>query len=51
MIELVVYIIIVNLIFECLQMLCPDSKMSGFVRSFLAIIIIFLICLKIKSYF
>lgn len=50
MIEFVIYVILINVIFECLQLLCPMSRISGFIRSFLAIIIIYLICLKLKMF-
>lgn len=49
MIELVVYIILINVIFEFLKIVCPMSKLSGFVRSVLSLIMIYLICLKIKT--
>ena len=50
MIELVIFIIFINIIFETIQLLCPTSKLAGFVRSSLSILVIFLICLKIKNY-
>lgn len=50
MIELVIYIILVNIIFELLLILCPMSKLNGFLRSFLSLLIIYLIVLKVKSF-
>lgn len=51
MIEFVVFVILINIIFEVLKMLCPSSKLLGFVNSFMSILVIYLICLKIKSFF
>ena len=51
MIELVVYIILLNILFEFVQIICPFKKLSGFIRSFLSVLIIYLICLKIRNYF
>ena len=51
MIELVVFIIVLNIIFEFLQIACPLKKLSSLVKSFFSVIIIYLICLKIKNYF
>lgn len=51
MVELVVYIILLNIIFEFLLIACPFKKLSSLVKSFLSILIIYLVCLKIKNYF
>ena len=48
MVEFVVYIIVVNIVFEFLQILFPHSMLTSFVRSSLSILVIYLICLKIK---
>lgn len=50
MIEFVVYIIILNIICEFLQILFPHSKLSSFIRSSLSILVIYLICLKISTF-
>ena len=51
MVELVVYIIVVNIVFEMIHIICPVSKTSGFVRSCLSFLVIYLICLKVKNLF
>ena len=51
MIELVVYIILLNIIFEFIQIACPVKKLSSLIKSFFSLLIIYLICLKIKNYF
>ena len=51
LVELVVYIILLNIIFEFLQIICPFKKFAGMIRSFLSVLILYLVCLKIKNYF
>lgn len=51
MIELVIFVIILNIIFEMLNMIYPTSKLSNFIRSSLSILLVYLICIKIKTVF
>lgn len=51
MIELVIFMIVLNILFEIIQMLCPMDKLSGLTHSCLMIIEIYLIILKLKNFF
>ena len=51
MVDFVVYVVILNIIFEMLQIICPISKLSGFVRSCISVLVIYLMCLKVKNVF
>ena len=45
--EFVVFFIGINLLFEFIQTIFPMSKMFGYIKSFVSIMLIYVICLKV----
>ena len=49
--EISVFLIAINLLYEILEIVFPMSKMSVYVKSFVSIIFLYIICLKLGKLF
>lgn len=47
LIKISVMFIVINLIFEVFETVFPMSRMNGFVKSFVGVVFLYVVCLKL----